>query len=268
MIDPAQVQAGLSRLQGETEQFDRIVAGLDAAGWATPTNLPGWDVKLLTAHLVRGAEAYITAIENGRRGELERRPTAEDRIRRMNELAALGPADLLTAFRDRAGAFEALVKGLMPDRLDVLGAHFYGPRTVGWFVDQRLAELFFHGWDLRTALQWSNDLDEDTARHVLPMLLESNVPTIANGTPAWAGALGIAVHGSPDLQWTVMMGPDAIAVHRGIAGEITELWGNAAALALLVYDRESLDALAQRGALEIHGKRSVVEQFLNALTAP
>ncbi len=38
--------------------IDALLAGLDDADWSRPTNLPGWDVKAVVAHVV-GTESML-----------------------------------------------------------------------------------------------------------------------------------------------------------------------------------------------------------------
>ena len=51
----------LADLAAEGERLDELVAGLDEAGWRTPTPAAGWDVATQVAHLAWTDEAALAA---------------------------------------------------------------------------------------------------------------------------------------------------------------------------------------------------------------
>ena len=51
----------LADLAAEGDRLDALVAGLDEAGWRTPTPAAGWDVATQVAHLAWTDEAAVVA---------------------------------------------------------------------------------------------------------------------------------------------------------------------------------------------------------------
>ena len=51
----------LADLAAEGDRLDALVAGLDEAGWRTPTPAAGWDVATQVAHLAWTDEASVAA---------------------------------------------------------------------------------------------------------------------------------------------------------------------------------------------------------------
>jgi len=93
---------------------------------------------------------------------------------------------------------------------------------VRWYATHRLAEVAFHGWDLRTSLGREPVFSVEVARLLLPTLIESNVPrTYAAGLSQERGsgeryALLVADH--PEDAWLVTIGPAELQVSRGAEG--------------------------------------------------
>jgi uncharacterized protein (TIGR03084 family) len=113
-----------SDLAAETAVTRNLVAGLDEAGWRTPTPAAGWDIADQIGHLAYSDEAAVRAAV---------RP-AEFRAA-LAEAQAVGgtdPDDTAARFRDRSGA-----------------------QVLAWF-DAARAELLaaFAGLDPRARLPW------------------------------------------------------------------------------------------------------------------
>ena len=58
---PTAQQRVLADLAAENDDLDARVAGLDEAGWATPTPAAGWDVAHQLAHLAWTDHASLLA---------------------------------------------------------------------------------------------------------------------------------------------------------------------------------------------------------------
>src|SRR5918999_1028927 len=82
------------------------------------------------------------------------------------EIAAREPGKIVADLRAMTDRFEREFGALQPEQLNTLGAHPYGPRPARWFVDQRLAEVAFHRWDLHRSLGRPAQLDRATAIHL------------------------------------------------------------------------------------------------------
>ena len=253
MADLARVREGLRLHAREGDLFVADLEALDADQWDLPTNCPPWLVRTLAAHVARQVESYIGNIEPGLRGESVEPESREKRTNRMNEIAAWETPAIISMLRETNTHFNTWFGSLTPEQLDIVGPHSHGPRTAAWFIDMRLSEMAFHRMDLEGSLGWETDLDPETARHLLPMLLELNVPAVVNRDKTGGeGTYVIAVKGEP-------VGRLAVGVHtRRVDGDSrrsdgdTRFEGDAAALAQLVYGRSTWPELEKAGRLDRH----------------
>jgi uncharacterized protein (TIGR03083 family) len=285
MAADEQIRVGLGYVREQTDRFVHELQAMGEDAWRGATNCPPWDVQTLAAHVARSAESFTTALERGRRGILEPALSKDARLKRVHDIAAQGPQGVLKTLKETADSFEELVASLDPQ---TPGIHVYGPRSATWFVQQRLAEVVFHLWDLRVSLGLTPELDETVARWLLPMLVESNLPAAygqarggdtappsAESDVAAVGtsdegslpALSLVVEGAPDLAWTLRPGLRELSVAKGIEGTVT-IRGDAAALALLVYGRQKLADLGAEGRLAVIGDRTLAERFGELFPTP
>jgi len=146
----------LDDLDAEEHSLDATVAGLDEAGWATPTPAQGWSVEDSIAHLA-ATEMWATLAlldPDGFRAELA--GIAADADRRADEvrtgLMFRRPppgVDTLTWWRDTRARAGALLRDR--DRADRLP--WFGPDMSSMsFATARLMETWAHGIDVRDAL--------------------------------------------------------------------------------------------------------------------
>jgi len=261
------VREGLAHTREYVDRFIAELRRLDAPSWRRLTNCPPWDVQTLAAHVARSAEAYTQALERGSRGIMEPALTPEQRARRQQEIAAQPQGQIMEYLDEAQRQLEQVVEGLLPDRIETQGMHVYGPRDVTWFVQQRLAELAFHLWDLRVSLGLGREFDEDTARWLLPMLVESNLPVLYALAPNPVGAFGLAVEGAPDLAWRLEAGPERMTVQPGVTAPAV-IAADAASLALLIYGRARLNELEREGRVRVTGDRAPVDRFWETFRGP
>jgi uncharacterized protein (TIGR03084 family) len=130
-----------------------MVAGLDEAGWATPTPAPGWTIRDQLAHLafVEGravsafddADAFTAAFESDRAdaARFEARMGGVD-------FAADGPS-VLAAWRETARRFVTLARAIDP----AARVPWYGPpMRPASMVSARIMETWAHSEDVAEAL--------------------------------------------------------------------------------------------------------------------
>ena len=112
--DVVDVSGLLGDLADEGDELDRLVAGLDDTGWATPTPAEGWTVAHQVAHLCWTDEVALLAVADD--GSFDR--VLEDAMadidnfvdRGAEEIAALDPPALLDRWRaGRTALVAALV---------------------------------------------------------------------------------------------------------------------------------------------------------------
>ena len=142
-------------------------------------------------------------------------------------------------------------------------------RPAAWFIDMRLSEMAFHRLDLEGSLGQDTDLDQETALHLLPMLLELNVPAVVNRDKTGGeGTYVIAVTGDPQAFWQLAFKPGSLTVTPGLADGDTRFEGDAAALARLVYGRARWPELEAAGRLTVSGSREAAERFHSLFKGP
>ncbi|GHE08751.1 TIGR03084 family metal-binding protein [Klenkia taihuensis] len=134
----------LADLEAEGAALDAVVAGLDDAGWATPTPAAGWTVAHQVAHLAWTDEASVLAATVPA-------PVLPDES--VDAAAAAGaagpPAELLARWRaSRAALAQALAAVRAGAKLP-----WYGPPMgAASMATARLMETWAHGVDVTDAL--------------------------------------------------------------------------------------------------------------------
>ena len=271
--DDARAGEGLRLLRIETERLVERLQGLATADWDQPTSCDPWSVRQLVAHTVRGGESFLVSLERGLRGIFEPAFPPEYRTQRMNEIAAWEPDRIVSTMRAVDERFQHDLDALRPDRLGTRGHHVYGLMTARWFVDQRLAEIAVHRWDLERSLGQPAELDREVATHLLPMLFEENLPArLGQHVPPIGGRIRFVVSGAPGPSWSVDVSTGAggtSTVQRGEAGpaDLT-VDGDPVALLLLLYGRRPLAELEDEGLLAVSGDRALADRFAEILPGP
>lgn len=271
MSDAEHVRQALQLLRRESDAFAADLAALAPADWDRDTTCPPWTVRQLAAHVVRQVDSYIGSVETGLRGEPGEPESREARAQIMNRIAGQEPAAIVNEMRETNDKFERWFGGLSPEQLGVLGPHSHGPRSAAWFVDQRLAEVAFHRRDLERSLGQDADLDQETARFLLPTLLELNVPAIVRRDKTGGqGTYLLTVKGDSSAAWRLTFVPGALEVTVGPAGEAADATfeADAAALALLMYARATWQDLEQAGRLSMTGSREAADRFQSLYKGP
>lgn len=270
MADIARVREGLRlhRLEG-----DRFIADLEALApeqWNIPTNCPPWLVRTLAGHVARQVESYTGYIKPGLRGETAEPESREARTNRMNQIAAWEPSAIIGMLRETNSEFNQFFEDLTPEQLDIEGPHSHGMRPAAWFIDMRLAEMAFHRLDLEQSLGHADaDLDSETARYLLPMLLEINVPAVVNRDKTGGnGTFVLGVRGEPSAVWQMAFEPGSLTVTPGAGAGDARFDGDPAALAKLVYGRATWAELEQTGRLTVSGDRAAAERFHACFKGP
>jgi uncharacterized protein (TIGR03083 family) len=273
--EDARAGEGLRLLRHENEATYSLLDSLAPVEWDAPSTCPPWSVRTLVAHVVRSGEHFLASIRNGQRGILDPPFPPEYRVVRMNEIAAQEPAKIVADLRAVDTDFADELESLRPDRLGTLAYHTYRSRTMPWYIDHRLAEVAFHRWDVAQSLGRPALLDEAVAAHLLPMLLEENVPAYLPRRAAdVGGTFRLIVSGAPGPSWTVHAPPGAagerhVTVARGETGaaDVT-IDGDPATLALLIYGRRTLPNLEAAGLIAVSGDRALAERFAEVFAGP
>ncbi|MGK5522078.1 TIGR03084 family metal-binding protein [Micromonospora sp. URMC 107] len=157
----------IAALSADGEEFDSLVAGLDADGWAMPTPAPGWTISHQVAHLAAtfrlaglaaAAPARFTAMLSQLGTDFDANVEQA-----MAEYLAEPPEVLLTRWRaERDTAIEALAavpaKQMVP--------WLVNPLPPGVLASAGMMELFAHGQDIADALGVRRQVT-DRIRHLV-----------------------------------------------------------------------------------------------------
>ncbi|MCZ4537359.1 TIGR03084 family metal-binding protein [Gordonia terrae] len=140
-------------LEAESAQLDTLLAGLDDAGWATPTPATGWTIAHQIAHLAWTDEvAAIAATDPDRFGALlsEAASGAATYVDDAAEAGAAAPADeILAGWR---AARDRLADALREVPAGVKIPWFGPPMSAASMATARLMETWAHGLDVADAL--------------------------------------------------------------------------------------------------------------------
>ncbi|MEU5363301.1 TIGR03084 family metal-binding protein [Streptomyces sp. NPDC005925] len=150
MADPTPV---IDDLREESEELDRLVAGLTPAQWALATPAPRWSIAHQIAHLAwtdRSALAAVTDEERFRALVQEALAAPDSYVDDGAEEGARLPAPrLLETWRAGRTALDSALRAAPP------GARFpwYGPpMATASMATARLMETWAHGLDVADAL--------------------------------------------------------------------------------------------------------------------
>ncbi|MZF90853.1 TIGR03084 family metal-binding protein [Streptomyces sp. SID5643] len=150
MSDPTSV---IDDLREESEELDRLVAGLSPQRWSLPTPAPGWTVAHQIAHLAWTDRSALLAVTDadGFRTLVEKALAAPGSFvdEGAEEGAGAAPGELLARWRGGRTALEDALRAAPP------GARFpwYGPpMSAASMATARLMETWAHGQDVADAL--------------------------------------------------------------------------------------------------------------------
>ena len=234
---PVDMAALAADLAAESAVTRALVAGLDEAGWHTPTPAAGWDIADQISHLAYFDEVTVRS--------------AVDPAGFETELAAardgVNPDAIAARFRDRTGA--QLLGWFEEARANLLNTFatldprarlpwFGPPMSAASSLTARIMETWAHTQDIADALGVTRQ----------PTSRLRHVAHIGVG----ARAFSYAVHGKtlPAVDIRVeLTGPDGTAWTWGPAGAENRVTGPALDFCLLVTQRRHRDDLA----LDIEG---------------
>lgn len=246
-----QLDEVLADLWAESAELDRLVGGLAAEEWSTPTPAVGWTIAHQIAHLAWTDEASEAAATDPAAFKAMLQKAAASPTTYVDdgaaETAALPPDQLLTYWRDaRADVAEALKR--VPAGEKVL---WYGPpMSPTSMATARLMETWAHGQDVFDALgvrrQPSNRL-----RHVAHLAVRTRdfAYLLNDRTP-------------PAEQFRVeLTGPDGDAWSWGPEDATQRVSAPAVDFCLLATQRRHRDDLS------IEAKGADVEEWLGIIQA-
>ena len=150
MTGPNDVYADLA---AEGDALDRLVAGLDGPGWATPTPSPGWTVADQIAHLAFIAHLAVLSSTDPEAFEVEAAPSRVDFQgsvdAKLAEYMDDSPEGILQRWRtnrEKGAQGLAAMEGQMVPWLQT-------PLPASVLATAGIMELFGHGQDVADALR-------------------------------------------------------------------------------------------------------------------
>lgn len=204
----AAVYGVVADLEAESDQLDALVAGLDDAGWATPTPAPGWTIAHQIAHLAWTDEvAAIAATDPDRFTDLVTEALQNNPETYVDDAAEAGagaPIDeILAGWRlARARLADALRE--VPQGVKI--PWFGPPMSAASMATARLMETWAHGLDVADALGVTT-LPSDRIRHVAHIGVRTrDFAYIVNGKTPPAEPFRHALTSPSGELWT--WGPD------------------------------------------------------------
>jgi len=169
-------------LSAALDQTGAIIAGVRDDQEHLPTPCRSWDVTDLMAHLVHDLAQFTTRATGGSPDWSAPRATVE--------------GNCIDAYRSGAGALVAAWRdaGDLSGTVDMPGM---GEVAKRFPVDQQIAELAVHGWDLAVATGQSTHLDPEVGKTALAWARMTLRPQF-RGSEAEGKAFGPEVDVPPD----------------------------------------------------------------------
>jgi uncharacterized protein (TIGR03084 family) len=222
MTPPKVLAQVLADLAEEGDRLEQLVAGLDDAGWRTPTPAPGWDVSAQVAHLAWTDEVALKAATDKEAWDaavLAALADPEGFVDREALAIAASEPDLLARWRrSRADLRAALTAYPAGERMPWFGP----PMSATSMATARLMETWAHSLDVHEALG-APVRDTDRIRHVAHLGVRTRDFAFAvHGTDAPAEEFRIDLVAPSEDVWS--WGPeDAAQTLTGSAGDFCRL---------------------------------------------
>ena len=170
--------------------------------WPTPTDLPGWDVRTVAAHVAH-LESLLAGAEH-EDVEIGEAPHAVGTMGRFTEQGVvarrdLGPDEVINQIREAATSRHTRLLADPPTDPDAPAPGLFG--AIGWttlrLLRNRPLDVWMHEQDVRRAVGRPGGLDSDAAAHAASYLAESLPYVLAKRVKAPAGTsvvLDVAGH--------------------------------------------------------------------------
>ena len=160
--------------------------------WPTPTDLPGWDVRTVAAHVAH-LESLLAGAEH-EDVEIGDAPHAVGTMGRFTEQGVvarrdLGPDEVINQIREAATSRHTRLLADPPTDPDAPAPGLFG--AIGWttlrLLRNRPLDVWMHEQDVRRAVGRPGGMDSPAAAHTASYLAESLPVVVAKRAAAPAG---------------------------------------------------------------------------------
>ncbi|MFD6895992.1 maleylpyruvate isomerase family mycothiol-dependent enzyme [Rhodococcus sp. NPDC060086] len=139
------------------EVLDALLSGIEGDAWFTPTDLPGWTVKDIVAHLI-GTESLLVGVAAPHVDiDVHALGHVRNEIGAFNEqwvehFRGVAGADVLTRYRDIVAQRRESLGAMTQADFDAPADTPIGPATYGRFMRIRVFDCWLHELDIHDAL--------------------------------------------------------------------------------------------------------------------
>lgn len=274
------VRQSVELVRSETQRLQGYLQTLAPDAWSRPSACDGWTVADVVAHLVFVAEFWVDTISRGIQGDAsspkDRPPGEAENLPSVDEYFAqratarreeLGD-QLLPTFSAVCDQVNALFAGLGPEDWEKPCA-FWRSRTlpVREIIVVGIQELAVHGWDIRSNLEPSAQLDPTSVAVLLervPRRPFSPWGTEFQGAPSQPDRLRyrfeITGPGASNQDIVVDGGRARMEPAGPDAANVT-IRCDTSTLVLLMYGRLTLESARRDGRLVVQGEPVLASAF-------
>ena len=260
-------------LKTEAEEFKKYLSGLPTEAYSEPSACDLWTVGDVLAHL--GSQGFARSIARGLAGDISP-PEGQPAVSEHNE-DEFAERIAQRAFTTRQQQGDRLIEWFVDNLdesvrvFDMVGRDDWdtpcywppGPEPIHTLLDMRIAELSMHAWDVRSVLEPSYHLSDDS----LTVLIET-VPR----------AVRRAFRPEPDLETPIryrfsLSSPASIKVDIVVATDGTRLEAtggsepdvtytcNGETYVLVMYGRVKPDSALSDGSMSFEGDPASATRF-------
>ncbi|QIK75080.1 maleylpyruvate isomerase family mycothiol-dependent enzyme [Nocardioides piscis] len=185
--------------------FTALLEKVPDDAWDTPTDLAGWDVRAIAAHVAH-LESLLAGAEH-EEVDIGEAPHARGMMGRFTEQGVVArrdqtPDELINEIRTSAGARHTELLADPPTDPDAPAPGLFG--AIGWstrtLLRNRPLDVWMHEQDLRRALGMPGGIDTPAAAHVVDYLSESLGYVLVRRVKAAPGTTAVLeVEGHPPV---------------------------------------------------------------------
>ena len=247
--------------------FTDLLEELDEADWAAPTDLPGWDVKAVAAHVAH-LEAFLAGGEE-ETADVGQPAHVRSPMGLYTEIGVVtrrdaGPDSIINEIRSAATARHTALLADPPTDPAARPDRIFG--GVGWdwrtLLRNRALDVWMHEQDVRRAVDRPGGMDSPAARHSAEYLAEGLGYVLAKRVGAPAGtSVVLEMEGSAPYAFEVSDTGRGVRLDAPPADPTVRL----------LMDREAFIRLAggrcepEPGTLRVEGDEQLGQRILGAL---